>query len=140
VVAGLFAGATTWATHVDPLHSKGAGSPGGTAAQSTSDPSATTDPAIVALRRQLAAQQRAMNKLAAQVTAVRAKATALAKQNGASASGSTTTRYAGSSSAGTSARSSGSSRSSGVSSPNKQAPKPAPAPTTQGSTGASGSP
>jgi hypothetical protein len=135
VVAGVFAGATTWASRVDPLHPNGAGSTDSTSTLTTPSPAATGDPAIVALRRQLAAQQLAMAKLGNQIAVVRAKAKALAKQNGASVSGGKTTRYA-ASSAGGSARSSGS---SGSSSSSNQAPKPAPAPTTQGSTGASGS-
>jgi hypothetical protein len=137
VVAGVFAGATTWATRVDPLHPNGASATDGAGTLTTPAPSpaAIGDPAIVALRRQLAAQQLAMNRLADQIAAVRAKATALAKQNGASGSGATTTRYA-SSSGGSAVSSSRSSTSHSSASNN---PAPAPAPSTHGSTGASGS-
>jgi hypothetical protein len=138
VVAGVFAATTTWATRVDPLQQNGpssadAGSPG------PSSLSASSDSSLAALRAQLDAQRRAMTTLAGQVTAVRAKAQALAHQKGTATSAGGTVRASGSN-GGTSSRSTNSNHSTTSASSSNQAPKPAPPPPTHGSTGASGTP
>jgi septal ring factor EnvC (AmiA/AmiB activator) len=144
----MFAGATLWATRVDPLHPNGQA-----AAETPAQPLAATDPAVSALQHQLAVQQAKVDRLATKVATVRAQAKALARRNAASAIAARTsggssgssggyssgTRSSGSSS---STRSSGSSSSSSGSSSGGHATTPAapppPPPATHGSTGASG--
>ena len=132
--AALFAGTTAWATGHQP-------STGATTAKPVPAPTATVDPAVVAL-------QKAVAKNTAQVAALRASVLKLKAQAAAIAGGKATSgRSSGSSGSATwskksSSSSSGSSTkkktsSSGSSTPVKVT-APAPAPTTQTSTGASG--
>jgi hypothetical protein len=159
VAAGLFAGTTAWASSHDPLHPDGA-------APQPPAPSTTEDPSLAALRTQLDQQTAALQRLSAQVAAVRAQAAAMGGGAGAAkggkvgASGSRTSggsaghttagsggsrsSSSGHSGGGTSTSSgggSGSGGSGGSSGGGGSTTKPAPSPPpTQGGTGASGAP
>jgi hypothetical protein len=147
VIAGMFAGLTAWATHEDPLHpsptADASGALAGTPAATT-----TPDPVLTQLQQSLAADQARLDALARKVAAVRRQAAAAARAaKGGTASGSTkptgtgavTTAQRSSGSAGSSSSGSHSSSSGGGSATSAPAAAPPAAPSTHGSTGASGS-
>lgn len=131
--AALFAGTTAWATGHQP-------STGTTAAKPVPTPTATVDPAVVALQKAVAKNTAQVAALRASVLKLKAQAAAIAggKAKAGSSSGSSTwtTKSSSSSGSSTKKKSSTSHASSGGSTVTVTAPKPAP--TTQTSTGASG--
>jgi hypothetical protein len=143
VVAGVFAGTTTWATRADPLHSGSTnGGPRAASGSPSAASSAVTDPTLEVLRQQLAAEQRTMNQLAGKVAAVRARATALGRATGSGGAGGTAARGSGNSAgaASAAARPTGSNHSDTTSGGRGAAAPaaPSPPPPTHGNTGASG--
>ena len=124
--AALFAGTTAWATGHQP-------STGTTTAKPVPAPTATVDPAVVALQKAVAKNTAQVAALRASVLKLKAQAAAIAggKSSAGRSSGSTSSKKSSATSGSTKKRSSSSSSKVTVT-----APKPAP--TTQTSTGASG--